>query len=415
MTTKTKNTKPFLLGNLQYLYNQKKLWLNPDYQRESVWTLSQKQLFLDSLFIEIDIPKLYFREIDKEGYEYEVVDGQQRLRAVFEFLADKFKMPVDADVVNGYQINDLVFSGIHTDLQMKLQNTALDVVVLSPNYTDEDIEETFLRLQNGTPLNAAEKRRAVAGNMKMVVQRLSQHNIFDLCAFTNKRFAYEDAAAKIVHLLTIGSITDIKPASIMKTYEQNKNIDDNHSVIKKTKNAFQFLVRAFKDMPSPRLKKFSIITLTFLTVELLEKYSLSKFPKEFAQGYIDFEKDRLINEELPEEKQDSKLAAYTDAARSDSIQDMLYRHELLRAALIRALPNLVLKDATRGFSEEQRAAIFWRDEGSCQKCGRKCEENEFHADHIDPHSNGGETKIINGQVLCPECNLSKGATTSNKR
>jgi hypothetical protein len=37
-----------------------------------------------------------------------------------------------------------------------------DVVELR-DYLDDDIEEILLRLQHGTPLNAAEKRRAIAG------------------------------------------------------------------------------------------------------------------------------------------------------------------------------------------------------------------------------------------------------------
>ena len=408
MDKKTKNTKPYPLANLEYLHSQKKIWLNPEYQRESVWTLSQKQLLLDSLFIEIDIPKLYFREISKDGYEYEVVDGQQRLRAIFGFMHNQFKMPSDSDSVDGYELRNLIFSDLHTDLQMKLRNVSLDVVVLSSAYTDDDIEETFLRLQNGTPLNAAEKRRAIAGNMKAVVQDLSVHELFSLCAFKNKRFAHEDAVAKILHLLLAGTITDIRPISIQRTYKANQSITQGFSVVAKAEKAFNFIAKAFKGGPSPQLKKFSVITLTYLTVELLENYNLSKYPKEFAKSYIQFELERRENEELPEEDQNSQLAAYTDAARSDSLQDMRYRHELLRQAFVRDIPELALKDSTRAFSDEQRAAIFWRNEGKCRNCGRECDEKNFHADHIKSHSSGGETKIINGQVLCPACNLKKG-------
>ncbi len=49
---------------------------------------------------------------------------------------------------------------------------------------------------------------------------------------------------------------------------------------------------------------------------MLEKHDLSAFPGEFAKSYFAFELDRAQNGDLPEEKQDPSLAAYTDAAKS---------------------------------------------------------------------------------------------------
>ena len=56
---KHKNTKPYTISNLKHLSESGKIRI-PDYQREKVWSLYQKQLLLDSLIRDIDIPKLYF-------------------------------------------------------------------------------------------------------------------------------------------------------------------------------------------------------------------------------------------------------------------------------------------------------------------------------------------------------------------
>ena len=172
MSAKRKSTKPFPVYSLVQLMEANKIWLNPEYQREAVWTLSQQQLLIDSLLNGIDVPKLYFREINKGTYEFEVVDGQQRLRALQEFIikSDGFILSDDADSVEGIEVKGKNFPQLPTKLQMKLQAEPLDVVLLSTDYTDEDVEDMFLRLQNGTPLNAAEKRRGVPGNMKDVVK-----------------------------------------------------------------------------------------------------------------------------------------------------------------------------------------------------------------------------------------------------
>ncbi|MHC4759127.1 MAG: HNH endonuclease, partial [Planctomycetota bacterium] len=296
------------------------------------------------------------------------------------------------------------FLGLPTKLQMKFKNTQLDIVFLNKNYTDEDIEEMFLRLQNGTPLNAAEKRRVFPGNMKNIVIELSKHNVFKICSFSDKRFAYEDAVAKILHMILNGSVTDIRPISIKKTYSSNVNINNNNPSVKITKQVFNLLYTAFKNEP-PQFKKFSIISIAFITSNLLEKYNIRKYKKSFSQAYNDFESIRLQNEELSEGEQDGELAAYTDAARSDSVANMQYRHDLLMRKIIEAIPELELKDSKRDFTQEQRIAIYHRDKGVCKKCHKKCSENDFEAHHILPHKDGGITKISNGQLLCKECHV----------
>lgn len=402
---KEKSTKPFTISNLVYLYKSKKLSLNPDFQREAVWSKYQKQLLVDSLLRDIDVPKLYFRFTNKGLYE--AVDGQQRIRAIADYMGDKFSIHEEADKVEGHNIAKCKFNQLHTDLQMKFQNSQLDVVVLSSGYTDDDIEEIFLRLQNGTPLNAPEKRRALPGSMRNVVQKLSKNKVFHLCGFSSKRFAYEDATAKILHLLITGAITDIKPVSIKKTYKSNQGITEKSPSVADLKKAFGFISRAFKGKTSPRFRKYSLISLTYLTVELLDTYNLSQFPSQFADVFLDFERRRIENDEKDEEKQDPRLLAYTNAARADSVQDLEYRHEILKKEIVSSLIQLEPKDDVRQFTQEQRLAIFLRDKGICQDCGKKCKENAFHADHKKPYSKGGKTIIANGQVLCPECNWKK--------
>lgn len=63
----------------------------------------------------------------------------------------------------------------------------------------------------------------------------------------------------------------------------------------------------------------------------------------------------------------------------------------------------------RRFNNKQRAALSVASNGRCELCGRPLETN-WHADHVQPYSKGGETDVINGQALCPECNLKKGSS-----
>lgn len=62
----------------------------------------------------------------------------------------------------------------------------------------------------------------------------------------------------------------------------------------------------------------------------------------------------------------------------------------------------------RFFNDRERAALFLAADGRCSECGVELEPG-WHADHINPHSKGGPTDVVNGQALCPACNRKKGA------
>jgi superfamily II DNA or RNA helicase len=62
----------------------------------------------------------------------------------------------------------------------------------------------------------------------------------------------------------------------------------------------------------------------------------------------------------------------------------------------------------RYFNDSERAALYVASDGRCTKCGEELSPG-WHADHVRPHVSGGITDVVNGQALCPGCNLRKGA------
>ncbi|MEV0843597.1 DEAD/DEAH box helicase family protein [Actinocatenispora sera] len=64
----------------------------------------------------------------------------------------------------------------------------------------------------------------------------------------------------------------------------------------------------------------------------------------------------------------------------------------------------------RSFSDAERVALFIAADGKCSSCGIELQPG-WHADHVAPWSKGGPTDVINGQALCPSCNLKKGSST----
>lgn len=61
----------------------------------------------------------------------------------------------------------------------------------------------------------------------------------------------------------------------------------------------------------------------------------------------------------------------------------------------------------RRFDTRERIALYLAANGRCAECGAELEQG-WHADHVTPYAKGGETDVVNGQALCPGCNLRKG-------
>lgn len=69
---------------------KKKYILNPEYQRRKRWTNKQKSLLIESFIINVPIPPIFLYEV--EYAVYEVMDGLQRLTAIYDFYKGKFAL-----------------------------------------------------------------------------------------------------------------------------------------------------------------------------------------------------------------------------------------------------------------------------------------------------------------------------------
>lgn len=128
----------------------------PTFQREAnLWANEKNKLLIDSILEEIDIPKLYF-SIPKAG-QYEVIDGQQRLWAIWRFVEGEFAV--------SHRGLDCKFKDLPQEARMALENYQLQVVEIS-DADDEYLRKLFMRLQLGTILVAGEKLHALTGHIR---------------------------------------------------------------------------------------------------------------------------------------------------------------------------------------------------------------------------------------------------------
>lgn len=357
------------------------------------------------------MPKLYWRKLPGKPDRYDVVDGQQRLRAIWSFFSGEFKCPKDAEEIEGNDIAGLKYDDLSDELRMRFDVYPLDIVILEET-DDDEVREMFIRLQNGTTLKAQEKRNAFPGKMREFVQTLTRHPFFGSVGFKNSRFTHDLVAAQLVRLEMAGGPANVKNRDLNEMYDANKAFDSASPTAKGVKRKLDVLSKCFPEL-TPELERFNVVALYCVASELMSQFVFSEIEPKLHDWFIRFEIQRREQDALDEEHADAEWVAYkekishsTDAA--DSIRsrmDFMLRHLLSR------VPDLPRKDNQRDFTDQQKLTVFRRDQGSCQlrlKCsGAKLTWDDWHCDHKMPWSKGGKTTVENGQVACAVCNISK--------
>ena len=308
------------IGEVDHLNRTNKLNLNPVYQRNEVWSSTQKKGLIDSILNDIDLPKIYLHERDGK---YDVVDGKQRITTLKEFMNDSFK-------VGGKK-----FSELSDEKKDKIVEFELDLTIYPVTMSINTVQGIFWRYQNGSSLNPAEKRRGLSGNFKNVVKELSDHPIFEKCNFTNKRAGYEDAIAKVLHARINGRISSIAAGSIRATYLNNKNITmDNHNV-QEIKEILDYLNDGFDQLGTdPKIQKGNFLTLVEVIYEMFYNYNCKRSISDLCNTYILFESTRKENTDV------QPYTDYTNALRGDSITFQRDRKNILYSDMVNNNPNI---------------------------------------------------------------------------
>ena len=133
--------------------------LNPGYQRNKVWKDNRrKSLLIESLMLRIPIPAFYFYE--NENGEYQVIDGQQRLTTIREFVSGKFKL--SGLEYLGREYNKKVFKELDIKYVQRIYRTQIAVNILDARSPKKVIYDIFRRVNTGgVNLNPQEMRNAI--------------------------------------------------------------------------------------------------------------------------------------------------------------------------------------------------------------------------------------------------------------
>lgn len=376
------------------------------FQRGPVWDKKQEQLLIDTILREFDMPKLYFWSLkESSNYKWAVVDGQQRLTTIWRFLSNNFELSGEYTP----EFANKKFKDLDIEQKNIILKYPLSIVYIEEADLD-DIRDLFLRLQNGTTLKAAEKRINLGGNMSNFINKFSNHNIFSKVPFGNKHRDYEQILSQCMILELNSGPTNTQNKYLNEMYKQNDDFDFNSEVAKNFTRVFDYMDQIFNER-TPELKRFNFVSMYLLISRIIGNLVIKNKYCLFKDFLIDFWQELQIyrnREDLIENSRDIDLDDYIGAisSRTDSLEAIKSRHEILIKKFLLKNPDLETYDNQRNFTDEQRLTIYRRDKMICWHCNKRVDWIEFEADHRPkPYSKGGKTIISNGICAHKKCNI----------
>lgn len=166
------------LSELQEWFKEGDLILDPEWQRQYVWTTKRASRLIESFLIGLPVPVIYLA-INETG-KYEVIDGLQRLTSAFDFLDNDYKLS-NLEILG--ELNGKKFDGLEKELQRKLKKTTLRTFELAQGTPKDVMFAIFERLNTGgVPLNEMEIRNCLyRGKLNNLIKELAKDENFLRC------------------------------------------------------------------------------------------------------------------------------------------------------------------------------------------------------------------------------------------
>jgi len=247
--------------------------VNKEYQRsDKVWPSIARAYLIETIILGYPIPKLSLyqkTDIKSKKTIKEIVDGQQRSMAIFEFWKGQSRLP---RMLETEAIRDRTYSELAPDDQHRFLDFAisLDLFVAA---TREEVVEVFRRMNSYTvPLNAEEQRHATfQGTFKWFVNRVCKkfnQGLVDIGIFGEKqlvRMADTKLISEICDALMVGIRTTNKRILDRLYKDRDKAFPEEQEFQKRITDALDEL-RLWKDVHGTNIVKPYIVYSLLLAI-----------------------------------------------------------------------------------------------------------------------------------------------------
>ena len=300
-----------------------------------MWTTSQKAYLINTILERKPIPTLYFRhviDLDADKTIREVVDGQQRIRAVLEFITGKFRTR------HPHRQGRVFYDKLTPEQKRSFRETSLSGGWLL-GATDQDVIEIFGRLNSvSKTLNSSEKRNAAySGEFKQFCLRQAASRLSlwrGLNVFTANEIARMLEVQFIADVLYNFSkgLSDYRPEKLNKFYAEN---NDDFPAEQEMADRLERCFRSIVSLPRQSIADtiFRRPPLFFSLVFALD--STKRLPHRRKLEAVLNEIDARFNTDVGEFRLRSKETAFREACQASTqrLASRRIRHNYIKGLL----------------------------------------------------------------------------------
>lgn len=400
------------IDSLFLKYKRGDLILDPIFQRRPVWDLARCSKLIESALLEVPIPVFYLAE-SNDGTE-EVIDGQQRFRAFFNYLDNQFPLKSLKALPD---LNGNYFRNLSKGLKKLIENYSVRTVTFKKE-SDENLRfEIFERLNTGAmPLNDQELRNCIyRGNYNDLLIELSSDSdymalmglrtpekrmkdveyVLRFAAYYHLTFLnYKPSMARFLNedMRKYQNISNIDAVVLRKAFKQSVSV--TRSLL--GNNAFHRYYRG--DEPTKNgywePKRFNASLFDVLT------WGITRFEKNILMANLDAIREAWIALMTDDEDFIESIERSTS-----SLKSITYRFDAWRKILDEVMASSTRQP--RCFSRAFKQRLFDLDP-TCKICGQYISEiDDAAVDHIDQYWLGGKTIPENARLTHRYCNWAR--------
>lgn len=257
------DTKDFTIELLTEKFRKQDFFI-PQYQRNYVWQVKNKTLFLESIFLGLPIPFMFFADCDNG--KQEIIDGAQRMQTLVEFHNNQLQL---SGLKKLTKLNGFYFKDLSNAQQRKFLNKTLRIIVLEEDTPVAARQDLFYRINTtGIKANDSEVRRgSYPGAFTDFIDECSKDETFiELCPMSEDRvkrherfefvlrfFAYLNNYERFNH--TVGEFLDEYLVDNMTDFDKNIFLAEFSRMLLFVKENFPFgFAKTKKSKATPRVR-----------------------------------------------------------------------------------------------------------------------------------------------------------------